>query len=61
VGRDLAAPERRRTAAAEKLRAEIERVRGKLDNPGFLAKAPAEVVDGERERLGRLTSELEAL
>jgi valyl-tRNA synthetase len=60
-GLDLGAAERRRTAAAEKLRAEIERVRGKLDNPGFLAKAPTEVVDGERERLRRLTSELEAL
>jgi valyl-tRNA synthetase len=60
-GLDLDASERRRTAAAEKLRAEIERVRCKLDNPGFVAKAPTEVVDGERERLRRLTSELEAL
>ncbi|HEU0249685.1 MAG TPA: valine--tRNA ligase [Solirubrobacteraceae bacterium] len=60
-GLDLAAAERRRTAAAEKLQVEIERIRGKLENPGFVAKAPAAVVDGERERLQRLTAELAAL
>jgi len=60
-GLDLDAAERRRAAAVQKLRVEIERIRGKLDNPGFLAKAPAAVVDGERERLRRLTVELEAL
>jgi valyl-tRNA synthetase len=48
-------------AAVAKLRVEIERIRGKLDNPGFVAKAPVAVVDGERERLQRLTAELEAL
>ncbi|HEV3094570.1 MAG TPA: valine--tRNA ligase [Solirubrobacteraceae bacterium] len=60
-GLDLDAAERRRSAAEQKLRSEIERVRGKLENPGFLAKAPAAVVEGERERLRRLTVELEAL
>jgi valyl-tRNA synthetase len=60
-GLDLAAAERRRAAVVEKLRGEVERIRGKLDNPGFVAKAPAAVVDGERERLHRLTAELEAL
>jgi valyl-tRNA synthetase len=60
-GLDLQAAERRRTAAAEKLQVEIERIRGKLENPGFLAKAPTAVVEGERERLQRLSAELAAL
>jgi valyl-tRNA synthetase len=60
-GLDLEAAERRRTAAAEKLQVEIERIRGKLENPGFVGKAPAAVVEGERERLQRLTAELAAL
>ena len=60
-GLDLEAAERRRAAAAEKLQVEIERIRGKLENPGFLAKAPTAVVEGERERLQRLTAELAAL
>jgi valyl-tRNA synthetase len=60
-GLDLRAGERRRAAAREKLEAEIARARGKLENPGFLAKAPASVVEGERERLRQLIAELEAL
>jgi valyl-tRNA synthetase len=60
-GLDLDAAERRRSAAEQKLRSEIERVRGKLENPGFLDKAPPAVVEGERERLRRLTVELETL
>ena len=34
---------------------------GKLGNHGFVAKAPAQVVDGERAKLARLQAELEAL
>ena len=34
----------------ENLAKEIKRVTGKLSNPGFLAKAPAEVVEKEREK-----------
>ena len=30
---------------------EIARLSGKLNNQGFLSKAPAEVVEGEREKL----------
>jgi valyl-tRNA synthetase len=60
-GLDLGAAERRRVAAREKLLAEIERVQGKLSRPGFVEKAPAAVVDGERERLERLRAELEVL
>jgi valyl-tRNA synthetase len=60
-GLDLAAAQRRRDAARAKLESEIERVRGKLDNAGFVAKAPADVVAGERTKLERLQDELGAL
>ncbi|MGH2880296.1 MAG: class I tRNA ligase family protein, partial [Solirubrobacteraceae bacterium] len=60
-GLDLHVAERRRAAAAEKLTVEIERIRSKLENPGFVAKAPAAVVEGERDRLQRLSTELAAL
>jgi valyl-tRNA synthetase len=60
-GLDLSAAERRREATKQKLLAEIERVQGKLERPGFVEKAPAAVVEGERERLGRLRAELEVL
>ena len=60
-GLDLAATERRRAAARAKLEGEIARVEGKLANAGFVQKAPAEVVEGERAKLVRLRGELEAL
>ena len=34
----------------EKLDKEVERVQKKLSNQGFVAKAPAEVIDGERAK-----------
>jgi len=45
----------------EKLRAEVKRGEGKLDNEGFVAKAPADVVDAEREKLAAYRAELEEL
>jgi valyl-tRNA synthetase len=60
-GLDLAAAEHSRAAARTKLESEIERIQGKLANDGFVAKAPAAVVAGEREKLTRLRGELEAL
>ena len=45
----------------EKLRAEVRRGEGKLSNEGFVAKAPADVVDAEREKLDAYRSELEEL
>jgi valyl-tRNA synthetase len=60
-GLDLAAAERRRTAGQERLREEIARVEAKLAKPGFAERAPAAIVAGEREKLARLQSELEAL
>ncbi len=60
-GLDLAAAEQRRAAARAKLEGEIARVEGKLANAGFVEKAPAAVVAGEREKLQRLRAELGAL
>jgi valyl-tRNA synthetase len=60
-GLDLGAAQRRRAAAREKLLVEIDRVQGKLAKPGFVEKAPAAVVAGERERLERLRAEMQAL
>jgi valyl-tRNA synthetase len=45
----------------EELRAEIRRAEGKLANEGFVAKAPPEIVEEEREKLARYRSELEEL
>jgi valyl-tRNA synthetase len=58
---DLKGAERRVAAARAKLEAEIERAERKLGNQGFVAKAPPEVVQAEREKLERLRTELEAL
>ncbi len=49
--------ERRR----QELRSEVERAERKLGNEGFLAKAPAEVVEEERGKLERYRAELEEL
>ena len=45
----------------DKLEAERERVRKKLDNEGFVAKARAEVVERERERARELEEQIDAL
>jgi valyl-tRNA synthetase len=58
---DLDAAERRREDQRARLTTEIDRAEKKLDNPGFVNKAPAEVVQAERDKLARLKSELEAL
>jgi valyl-tRNA synthetase len=43
------------------LEAEVKRAEGKLANDGFVAKAPPEVVESEREKLARYRSELDEL
>jgi len=58
---DLGHAERRLAARREKLQQEIERAERKLANQGFVAKAPADVVQAERDKLSRLRAELEAL
>jgi valyl-tRNA synthetase len=58
---DLGAAERKLAERRKTLEAEVKRARGKLANEGFVAKAPAAVVDAERQKLAALEAELEAL
>ena len=60
-GVDPKAVEARIDERREKLRAEVKRGEGKLSNEGFVAKAPADVVDAEREKLAAYRAELEEL
>jgi valyl-tRNA synthetase len=48
-------------AEIERLRKEIARAEGMLGNERFVANAPPEVVEGEREKLARYRRELDAL
>jgi valyl-tRNA synthetase len=61
AGLDLDGARRRLSERRSKLDGEIERAERKLANAGFVAKAPAEVVEAEREKLSRLRAEREAL
>ena len=61
AGLDLGAADERRAKLRGRLEQEIARAEGKLSNRGFVAKAPAEVVESERDKLQRLRSELEDL
>ncbi len=58
---DAEAAAKRREAELARLDAEIARAEKKLANEGFVAKAPAQVVQAEREKLERLRAEREAL
>ncbi|HYP47140.1 MAG TPA: valine--tRNA ligase [Thermoleophilaceae bacterium] len=58
---DAAEAERRIAAKREHLRREIERFERRLANEGFVAKAPAEVVEEERRKLGEARQSLERL
>src|SRR4051795_1084392 len=60
-GIDARGVEARIEERREKLRAEVKRGEGKLGNEGFVAKAPADVVDAEREKLAAYRAELEDL
>jgi valyl-tRNA synthetase len=57
---DPEAAEGKRAARRAKLEAEISRAQAKLANQGFVNKAPAPVVQAERDKLARLQEELEA-
>jgi valyl-tRNA synthetase len=58
---DVEAAAKRAAARRATLENEIARAEGKLANQGFVAKAPAAVVDAERGKLERLKRELEDL
>ena len=60
-GLDPEAAARKRAAERDRLAQEIDRAQSKLSNEGFVAKAPAHVVQAERDKLERLRTELEAL
>jgi valyl-tRNA synthetase len=53
--------ESRISQARDELRSEIDRAEGKLGNEAFVAKAPPDVVEAEREKLARYRAELEEL
>ena len=50
-----------REGEIERLRKEVARSEGMLANDNFVANAPSEVVEGEREKLARYRRELDAL
>jgi len=58
---DAEAANARMEARREELRSEVARAEGKLANESFVARAPAEVVEEEREKLARYNAELEEL
>jgi valyl-tRNA synthetase len=58
---DAAEAERRIGERRDQLSAEVARAEGKLANEGFVAKAPQDVVDAEREKLERYREELREL
>jgi len=59
--RDEGAEAARTAAERKRLEGEIARAEGKLSNQGFVAKAPSDLVDAEREKLERLRAELARL
>jgi valyl-tRNA synthetase len=58
---DVEAAAQRAAARRAALEKEIERAEGKLANQSFVTKAPAAVVEAEREKLERRKRELEEL
>ena len=50
----------RLAAEIEKIQGEVKRLSGKLSNEGFVAKAPAAVVDAERQKLVAAEEKLRA-
>ncbi|MCQ2385585.1 MAG: valine--tRNA ligase, partial [Clostridia bacterium] len=58
---DFEKEKERLTKEIDKTKAEIARLSGKLSNQGFLAKAPAAVVDAEKAKLEKYRSALDSL
>ena len=59
--RPCSAQQARLTAELQKTEGELSRLDAKLGNPGFLAKAPAAVVEGEREKQKKFNEQKEAI
>ncbi|MCD7712433.1 MAG: valine--tRNA ligase, partial [Firmicutes bacterium] len=53
---DVEAEKKRLSTELEATEANIKRLEAKLSNEGFLSKAPAKVVEGEREKLAHAES-----
>ncbi len=58
---DVAAEKVRLAKEIEKLEKQISIAQGKLDNEGFVARAPAAVIDQEKQRVADFTATLEKL
>ena len=58
---DVDAAEKRSAAERERIEGEIKRVEGKLSNAKFVERAPANVVQVERDKLAGLKEQLAAL
>jgi valyl-tRNA synthetase len=58
---DVAAEKIRLTKEIEKLEKQISIAQGKLNNEGFVARAPAAVIDQEKQRVADFTATLEQL
>jgi valyl-tRNA synthetase len=58
---DIAAERERLAKEIEKLEKQISIAQGKLANEGFVARAPAAVIDQEKQRVADFTATLEQL
>ena len=58
---DLGAEKTRLTKEITRIESEIKKCEGKLDNANFVANAPAEVVQQERQRITDWTQQISAL
>ena len=58
---DVAAEKLRLSKEMERLTAEIQKAQAKLSNEGFVARAPAAVVEQEQQRLASFTQTLQRL
>ena len=58
---DFEAERKRLTKEREKAQKELAAVENKLNNPGFVSKAPEKVVDGERQKAERIRTHLQKL
>jgi valyl-tRNA synthetase len=58
---DLEAEKKRLAAELENCENEIKRAEGKLANESFVSRAPAKVVDAEREKVKKNTEKREGI